>query len=65
MKLTNYLRNVFVSAVMQDVPVQDFDDGRSIKSGRGGSEGAAGTLRAAWLDPCCGVIFDTRPSPAW
>ena len=60
MKLTNYLRNAFVSAVMQDVPVQDFDEQTDKACVEAVAKELPETLRAAWLDPLLRCYFDTR-----
>ena len=60
MKLTNYLRNAFVSAVMQDVPVQDFDEQTDKVRVEAVAKELPETLRAAWLDPLLRCYFDAR-----
>ena len=60
MKLTNYLRNAFVSAVMQDVPVQDFDEQTDKVRVEAVAKELPEKLRAAWLDPLLRCYFDTR-----
>ena len=60
MKLTNYLRNAFVSAVMQDVPVQDFDEQIDKACVEAVAKELPEKLRAAWLDPLLRCYFDTR-----
>lgn len=60
MKLTNYLRKAFVSAVMQDVPVQDFDEQIDKVRVEAVAKELPEKLRAAWLDPLLRCYFDTR-----
>ena len=60
MKLTNYLRTAFVSAVMQDVPVQDFDEQIDKVRVEAVAKELPEKLRAAWLDPLLRCYFDTR-----
>ena len=60
MKLTNYLRTVFVSAVMQDVPVEDFDEQTDKACVEAVAKELPETLRAAWLDPLLRCYFDAR-----
>lgn len=60
MKLTNYLRKAFVSAVMQDVPVQDFDEQIDKVLVEAVAKELPEKLRAAWLDPLLRCYFDTR-----
>ena len=60
MKLTNYLRNAFVSAVMQDVPIKDFDEEIDKVLVEAVAKELPETLRAAWLDPLLRCYFDTR-----
>lgn len=59
MKLTNYLRTAFVSAVMQDVPVEDFDEQTDKACVEAVAKELPETLRAAWLDPLLRCYFDT------
>jgi len=60
MKLTNYLRNAFVSAVMQDVPIKDFDEEIDKVLVEAVAKELPEKLRAAWLDPLLRCYFDTR-----
>lgn len=60
MKLTNYLRTAFVSAVMQDVPVQDFDEQIDKARVEAVAKELPEKLRAAWLDPLLRCYFETR-----
>lgn len=60
MKLTNYLRNAFVSAVMQDVPIKDFDEEIDKVLVEAVAKELPETLRAAWLDPLLRCYFDAR-----
>ena len=60
MKLTNYLRNAFVSAVMQDVPTKDFDEEIDKVLVEAVAKELPEKLRAAWLDPLLRCYFDTR-----
>lgn len=60
MKLTNYLRTAFVSAVMQDVPVQDFDEQIDKVRVEAVAKELPEKLRAAWLDPLLRCYFETR-----
>lgn len=60
MKLTNYLRNAFVSAVMQDVPFESFDEQIDKACVLAVAKELPETLRAAWLDPLLRCYFDTR-----
>ena len=60
MKLTNYLRTAFVSAVMQDVPVQDFDEQIDKVRVEAVAKELPEKLRAAWLDPLLRCYFGMR-----
>lgn len=60
MKLTNYLRTAFVSAVMQDVPVQDFDEQIDKVRVEAVAKELPEKLRAAWLDPLLRCYFETH-----
>ena len=63
MKLTNYLRNAFVSAVMQDVPFESFesfDEQIDKACVLAVAKELPEKLRAAWLDPLLRCYFDTR-----
>ena len=60
MKLTNYLRNAFVSAVMQDVPIKDFDGQIDKVRVEAVAKELPEKLRAARLDPLLRCYFETR-----